>query len=73
MAYTMQIERRLHNAYHATSEIINHPFHLGTDHAVAKTFVFEQLRQPDVLSVALRWNNGPAEIYDHRDLEEEGA
>lgn len=69
MPFTMQIERKLTGSPTISGEIVQHPFHLGTDLAVAETFVFEQLRQPGTLSVALRWNTDLVRIYDFRDLE----
>lgn len=44
-------------------------FHLGTDLAIAESFVFEQLRNGAV-SVALRLGNSKPSIYDFRDLPE---
>ncbi len=58
MSYTMDIE---------TAEgVKQHPFHLGTDKAVAETFVREQLRKDGVKSVALRQDGKLVKIYDFR-------
>jgi len=68
MIYTMQIERRVHNSGCVVGEIKQHPFHLGSDLAVAESFVMEMLLQPDVVSVALRGCGAVLRIYDYRDL-----
>jgi len=59
--YTMNVE---------TSEgVKQHPYHLGTDHAIAETFVKEELEKDDVKSVALKQKGKTVKIYDWRDLE----
>ena len=58
--YTMNIE---------TDAVKQHPFHLGTDRRVAESFVFEQLRRPEVKSVALYQGRKLVEIFDWRALE----
>lgn len=64
--YTMHIEKVNNNKQ-------NHPYHLGTDLKIAESFVFEKLRQPGTVSVALRGEKGKlVKIYDWRDLETGG-
>jgi len=59
--YTMNIE---------TNEgVKQYGFHLGTIKSVAETFVFEQLRKPEVKSVGLNLGK-QCDIYDWRDLPE---
>lgn len=45
-----------------------HGFHLGTNLRVAEGFVHEKLKQPEVMSVALRLDNELVRVYDFRDL-----
>jgi hypothetical protein len=45
-----------------------HPYHLGTVVETAMSFVIEQLRKPEVRSVALREGPKLIGIYDFRDL-----
>ena len=49
--------------------VANHGFHLGTDLAVAESFVFDKLRN-GAQSVALRRAGILVKIYDFRDLPE---
>lgn len=50
-----------------------HGFHLGTDLYVAKGLIFEHLRRPGVMTVALYKGAGrPLRIFDYRDLPEAG-
>lgn len=60
MPYTMDIE---------TAEgIKQHPFHLGTDRAIAESFVEERLAQPETKSVALRLDGKIERVYSTRGL-----
>jgi hypothetical protein len=64
--FTMTVE--------TASGVTPHGFHLGTDLNVAEGFVFEQLRRPGTISVAL-YKGGhvgkrPIRIFDYRDLGE---
>ena len=47
-----------------------HGFHLGTDKAIAESFVFERLKA-GAMSVALYFGGKAVKIYDYRDLERE--
>jgi hypothetical protein len=60
MTYTMDIE--------TADGVHQHPFHLGTIHHVAESFVLERLAEPRVRSIALRHNRKLIAIYDWRAL-----
>lgn len=70
MTYYMDIERRPEGQFCILGEVRQHPYHLGTDLNVAMTFVYEQLRQKDVMSVCLREGRKVVGIYDFADLPE---
>lgn len=65
--FTMHVE---------TDQVRQHPYHLGTDLVIAETFVYDELRKPNVKSVAIRQMsaNGLRNVlirtYDWRDLPE---
>jgi len=60
MTYTMDIE--------TAGGVHQHPFHLGTDLALAVPSVLEKLAEPQVRSIALRRNRKLVAIYDWRAL-----
>lgn len=59
--YTMNVE--------SDGKVQQWPYHLGTDRAMAETFVYERLRH-NALSVALYCDCKVVRIYDFRDLPE---
>jgi hypothetical protein len=62
MTYTMHIEK-------PAGVVKQHGFHLGTDKAVAESFVVERLKaDAGVLSIALRNDGKLVKIYDFRDV-----
>lgn len=67
MTYTMNVEKAPSDG--VKGAVIQHPFHLGTEHRIAVQFVMEQLRAPGVMSVALYRDQRLVKIYDYRDLD----
>jgi hypothetical protein len=64
MIYTMDIE--------TVDGVSQHPFHLGTIHAIAENFVLERLAADQtVRSIALRLDRRCVGIYDWRALDTE--
>ena len=64
MPYTMHIEK-------PANVVKQHGFHLGTDKAIAESFVLDRLRaDPAVLSIALRLDGKLIGLYDWRDVAE---
>lgn len=59
MTFTMHIE--------TAKGVRQHPFHLGTDLAIAEQFACEATGRDGVLSVALRCDGKVVRIFDWRD------
>jgi hypothetical protein len=66
MTYTMNIEKPV-------NVVKQHGFHLGTDRAIAESFVLERLRNdPEVISIALRCDGRLDRFYDWQDVSDRG-